>query len=103
MLALLEDAEEKAIVNKVILDFSYGPRDSLYWAKKADRRIGVDVLVPAYYDLFNNSMKNHEMEYVTSTENYIPLPDNTADVVITINSLDHVDNIEQIVSEMMRV
>ena len=86
--------------NKVILDIGCGPRGSLEWAGMARRRIGLDPLAAEYLKLGANS---HQMEYISTPAETIPLEDAVCDVVISFNSLDHVENVERVLSEIKRV
>ena len=43
------------------------------------------------------------MIYVASSEERIPMPNEFADYLITINSLDHVDNLDIITLELLRI
>ncbi|SHI70053.1 class I SAM-dependent methyltransferase [Pseudobutyrivibrio xylanivorans] len=103
MLGIAEEKNDRFLSEKVVCDFGCGPRGSLTWMKSPAVKIGVDVLVPKYFEHFGETMINHEMIYVTSTEKYIPLPDEFVDCLLTINSLDHVRNLEIISSELNRI
>lgn len=43
------------------------------------------------------------MVYITSSEEWIPVPDAFVDCLFTINSLDHVSNLEKMVHEISRI
>jgi len=103
MLAIAKETDASYFDGKVVVDFGCGPRGSLAWMGNADLRVGVDVLMDRYVDSFFNCMKDHETVYVKSTEKVIPLPSNFADVVMTINSIDHVNNLETMCNELIRV
>lgn len=103
MLAIAEEKDDKFWENKVVADFGCGPRGSLRWTKTPRMKIGIDVLVPRYLQEFGDNMIAHEMVYVASSEKYIPLPDNSVDVLVTINALDHVSDLESICNEMLRI
>ena len=103
MLSLLEADDDTALQGKIVADFGCGPQGSLCWTESPARCFGIDVLVPAYLEYFGDDMKNHSMEYVPCTESSIPLPDNSVDVLFTINSLDHVQNLEVICGELLRI
>jgi len=86
--------------NKKILDVGCGPRGSLEWADMASERIGLDPLADSYRKF---QIDHHKMKYVTAPSEEIPFPDRYFDVVSSFNSLDHVDNLEQTVKEIIRV
>lgn len=85
---------------KVILDIGCGPRGSLEWASMASRRMGLDPLAKEYLRL---GASEHQMEYIDSPSEQIPLPDAQCDAVFAFNSLDHVESVDQTLSEIKRV
>lgn len=85
---------------KTILDIGCGPRGSLEWATTAARRVGLDPLANEYLALGADA---HQMEYLTSGSERMPLPNASFDYVCSINSLDHVQNLAETVSEIKRV
>jgi len=85
---------------KKILDLGCGPRGSLEWADMASERIGLDPLADAYSKLGTNY---HKMKYVAAPAEQIPFPDEYFDVVSSFNSLDHVDNLDKTLNEIIRV
>lgn len=103
MLSIAQEKDDTFLKNRVIADFGCGPRGSLKWAKSPIIKIGIDVLASKYMEEFGESLIQHEMMYVTSTEKYIPLPSESADCVCTINSLDHVNNLEEMSKEILRI
>lgn len=103
MLAIADEKDDSFLRGKVVADFGCGPRGSLIWAKQAALRVGIDVLVPQYIENFPTEFRKHEMVYVTSTESYIPLPDGFCDVVYSVNSLDHVKNLQPMCNELRRI
>lgn len=92
--------EDSFYENKTILDIGCGPRGSLEWADMALRRIGLDPLIEEYLKIGANQ---HKMEYFHSPSENIPLKNSECDVVFSFNSLDHVENIEQSISEIKRI
>jgi ubiquinone/menaquinone biosynthesis C-methylase UbiE len=86
--------------NKKILDIGCGPRGSLEWAHNASKRVGLDPLAGSYRKL---GIEQHKMEYVSAPAEHIPFPDGYFDVVTSFNSLDHVDNLEESINEIIRV
>jgi len=103
MISLANEVTDDFTKGKVLADFGCGPRGTLTWAYKAEFRLGIDVLVPKYFNEFGDEMIGHNMIYVTSTEKYIPIPDNKVDCLITMNSLDHVDSLHDMCSELLRI
>lgn len=101
MLAIAGEENASFVENRVIADFGCGPRGSLCWATGAKRRIGIDVLASAYKRTFG--LDDQPMEYVTSTESEIPLPDRSVDVLFTMNALDHTDRFESMCAELLRI
>lgn len=86
--------------DKVILDLGCGPRGSLEWADKANRRIGLDPLVNKYLKLGANQ---HRMEYINAPFERIPLRSAECDAVFSFNSLDHVEDIGKTIQEIKRI
>jgi SAM-dependent methyltransferase len=83
-----------------ILDIGCGPRGSLEWAEVARERVGLDPLVDQYRRL---GIDRHKMTYVNSGSESIPFEDGYFDIVTSLNSLDHVDDLEKTTSEIGRV
>lgn len=102
MLRLIGEGEAY-LDGKVIVDFGCGPRGSLKWADMARLRVGVDVNADLYADAFPESLLDHGMVYVKSTEQVIPIPAGFADVVVTMNAIDHVDDFEAMCGEIIRI
>ena len=94
------ELKESFFNGKKILDIGCGPRGSLEWADMASERVGLDPLVPVYHKLGINT---HKMAYVSARSEKIPFPDRYFDVVSSFNSLDHVDDINLTVKEIIRV
>ena len=92
--------DKKFYRNLKILDIGCGPRGSLEWADEAAERVGLDPLVKRYKRL---GIDQHKMQYVAARSEKIPFPDNHFDVVCSFNSLDHVDDLDQTIGEIIRV
>tara|TARA_B100000212_G_C27358669_1_gene527126 strand:+ start:1071 stop:1793 length:723 start_codon:yes stop_codon:yes gene_type:complete len=103
MLSIADEKDDSFLKGKIIGDFGCGPRGSLAWAKKASTRIGIDCLAESYANAFPNDLKSHEMIYVNSTEEIIPIQSNYLDIIFTLNSIDHVDNFSLMCSEINRI
>lgn len=86
--------------NKKVLDIGCGPRGTLEWADMASERIGLDPLVNSYKKL---GINKHKMKYVKSYSEDIPFADGYFDIVTSINSLDHVDDLDKTIDEIARV
>jgi ubiquinone/menaquinone biosynthesis C-methylase UbiE len=92
---------EKAFFRgKHILDIGCGPRGSLEWATEAAARIGIDPLSEAYRGL---GTIHHSMDYIACGAENLPFPDASFDIVCAFNSLDHVDSLGKVISEISRV
>jgi ubiquinone/menaquinone biosynthesis C-methylase UbiE len=85
---------------KRVLDVGCGPRGSLEWAERAAERVGLDPLADEYRRLHS---REHAMTYVAAAAESIPFPDSHFDVVATMNSLDHVDDLAKTIAELTRV
>ena len=85
---------------KRILDVGCGARGSLEWADNALERVGIDPLVVEYRKL---GINDHNMTYVYAYSEDIPFPDNYFDVVASLNSLDHVNDLGLSIEEIKRV
>jgi ubiquinone/menaquinone biosynthesis C-methylase UbiE len=85
---------------KRILDIGCGPRGSLEWADNATERVGLDPLAALYRELGTD---RHKMRYLPAPCEAIPVPDGSFDVVCSLNSIDHVDDIDASIAEIKRV
>lgn len=77
---------------KRILDIGCGPRGTLEWADMAAERVGLDPLVESYRAL---GIDQHKMRYVNAPSEQIPFEDGHFDVILSLNSLDHVDDLDK--------
>lgn len=103
MLSIAGEQNDAFWSNKVVVDFGCGPAGSLTWTKTPAVKIGIDVLAERYLRTFGEDIVKQDMIYVTSSEEKIPMPCEFADYLITINSLDHVDNLDVITAELLRI
>jgi ubiquinone/menaquinone biosynthesis C-methylase UbiE len=92
--------EKDFYANKIIVDIGCGPRGSLEWAGMAKERIGVDPLCDKY-KLFGAG--EHGMRYVKASSEKMPFADDSIDVVCSFNSLDHVNDLQQTIDEIIRI
>lgn len=96
--------DDEFLSEKVIADFGCGPLGTLAWTDKPLVKLGIDVLAARYGENFlKGKLAEHGMIYVTSTEKCIPIPDNYVDCILTINSLDHVENLKAMCEEIKRI
>jgi SAM-dependent methyltransferase len=86
--------------SKRVVDIGCGPRGSLEWATMAAERIGVDPLADSYRAL---GADGQGMRYVQAPAENIPFADGYFDVVCSFNSLDHVDDLDRSIAEIIRV
>ena len=103
MLSIAEEENANFLKNKVIADFGCGPRGSLQWIDVPCIKLGIDVLVDVYMKEFGSCLIKHDMIYVKCGESYIPIGDEKVDCLFTINSLDHVDDLENMCNEIVRI
>jgi hypothetical protein len=73
MLGMAQESSQDFLRGRIVADFGCGPRGSLVWADGASLRIGIDVLADAYADAFTDNITSHNMIYLKSTEEVIPL------------------------------
>jgi SAM-dependent methyltransferase len=85
---------------KRLLDVGCGPAGSLDWATMAAERVGVDPLVGQYRSL---GIEEKRMRYVEAKSEELPFEDKSFDVVSSLNSLDHVEDVRRTIAEMVRV
>ncbi len=86
--------------DKRLLDVGCGPAGSLEWATMAAERVGLDPLVSQYRAL---GLNEQPMRYVEASSEEMPFSDESFDVVSSLNSLDHVEDPERTIAEMIRV
>jgi SAM-dependent methyltransferase len=87
--------------DKICIDIGCGPKGSLTWLDGIARAaIGVDPLVEKYMRF---GIAEHAMLYVASGAESLPFASGYADVVFSMNSLDHVGNVVQCCQEIRRV
>jgi ubiquinone/menaquinone biosynthesis C-methylase UbiE len=94
------DLKKEDYQGKKVMDIGCGPRGSLEWATMAAECIGLDPLADSYLKL---GAVKHRMRYVNSGSESIPFSDNYFDFVTSFNSLDHVDDLDKSISELIRV
>jgi SAM-dependent methyltransferase len=87
---------------KRVLDIGCGPRRELDWAEMAAERIGLDPLAHRYLGLLGTGAAER-MRYVTGVAERIPFEDGYFDIVVSVNSLDHVQDVGRVAAEIKRV
>lgn len=87
---------------KHMLDVGCGPRGSLQWADNAASRTCVDPLALEYGKHMGVG-KKHEMRYVYAGVEAMPFPDESFDVVTSVNNFDHVEHVDKGMKELVRV
>jgi ubiquinone/menaquinone biosynthesis C-methylase UbiE len=102
MLAMLGESGDAFLHGKVLADFGCGPRGTLRWATGAAFRFGIDVLAQRYVESFPE-LAGHDTVYVACSEQVIPMPSASVDILITMNALDHVSDLGAICSELLRI
>ncbi len=103
MLGIAQEADDLFLMGKVVADFGCGPRGSLEWIEGAQDLIGIDVLSDKYLQAFPRHYSESKMRYVAGSESSIALPDASVDILFTINALDHVQNLDVMCAELIRI
>lgn len=86
-------------MGKKVLDIGCGPRGSLEWAV-GSTTVCVDPLAKDYGKLGANK---HKAVYVHTGAEDLPFPDESFDIITSINNLDHVSKVNAALSEISRV
>ena len=85
---------------KRVIDIGCGPMGSLNSLTSAKLRVGLDPLSEGYLQFLGDSTL---MSYVCGVAENVPAKDGSFDAVISLNSLDHVDDLEPVVKEITRI
>jgi ubiquinone/menaquinone biosynthesis C-methylase UbiE len=101
MLPMSGEKSAESFSGKVVADFGCGPQGSLWWVEAASERLGIDVLADKYREVFD--LSNQKMKYIGCSETEIPLPDNSVDILFTLNAMDHVRHFDIISRECLRI
>lgn len=91
--------EASFFADRRVLDVGCGPRGSLEWAT-GECRVGLDPLAERYAEL---GITEHGMRYVTAAAEAMPFRNGAFDIVTSLNSLDHVDDLDAAITELARV
>lgn len=86
---------------KTILDIGCGPHGGLIGFNDTIK-YGVDHLINEYIEI-GYPLSKHNITYYNEKSENLPFDDNSLDVVIAVNSLDHVDDVKKTIQEIMRV
>lgn len=87
------------LTKKICVDIGAGPK-GLLADINCKYKIALDPLMDSYKDKFK--MVDYD-EHICSRAEEIPLEDNTADLVVCTNALDHTEIPEQVISEVRRI
>jgi glycosyltransferase involved in cell wall biosynthesis/SAM-dependent methyltransferase len=87
-------------LDKTVVEIGCGPFGVIS-GLRASRKIGIDPLLPVYRDLWD--LEAHNCEYLADQGERTSLPDGTADVVICLNVLDHVQSPAAVLQEIRRI
>ncbi len=93
-------ADQSFFDNKICVDLGCGPKGSLTWLTNARSAIGLDPLAEDYTEF---GIAAHPMLYLSSKAETMPFPSHYVDVVFSMNSLDHVDDLPRTCAEIRRV
>lgn len=94
---------EDDLAGKLVCDFGCGPRGSLTWLTDRAHCVGIDLLVSDYMAAFPAVMRDNNMTYVGSSEHHIPIQSGQADILFTMNALDHVAALPTMCDELLRI
>lgn len=100
MMAMGGIDDELFFDDKICVDVGCGPKGSLTWLTGARAAIGVDPLAEDYRRF---GIADHRMIYLAASAEAVPLPSQYADVVFSMNSLDHVDDMPAACREIRRL
>lgn len=92
---------ETDLVGQRVLDLGCGPHGGLIGFQGCDR-FGADPLIVDYLSL-GYPLDEHGIAYVECRCEELPFPEAYFDTVITVNALDHVDDLAAAVREIARV
>jgi SAM-dependent methyltransferase len=84
----------------ICVDIGCGPMGSMTWLTNAKAAIGLDPLAQSYMEF---GITEHEMIYLRAHAETMPFPGRYVDVVFSMNSLDHVDDLYAACREIRRV
>jgi 2-polyprenyl-3-methyl-5-hydroxy-6-metoxy-1,4-benzoquinol methylase len=88
-----------AFSEKRVIDIGCGPTARCSCFVRAEL-IGIDPLARDYDELPGNRMRSYYMTYALQAEETIPELNGTADVVVSLNCLDHCQDAEAVIRNM---
>ena len=100
MMAMGGIADQDFFTGRVCVDLGCGPSGSLTWLDNAKAAIGVDPLAESYRQF---GIDAHPMLYLACGAERLPFPTGYVDVVFSMNSLDHTDDVPAVCREIRRV
>ena len=103
MLSIAETDDRSSFDDKVVADYGCGPRGSLQWCTGAAMAIGVDPMADLFSEHFEPALRQHAMAYVRSSDSYLPLPDESVDVMFTFGAIDNTDDLKVLTREFARI
>ena len=92
--------DRSSYAGKKVIDIGCGPRGSLEWLGDSKLRVGIDPLMPDYLQL---GVTGHKTSYVACNAEQLPFANASFDIVTSINSLDHVDDLNLTLNEIARI
>ncbi len=87
--------------NKFVLDVGCGLKGSLEWCLNASWCIGIDTLMGKYDKLTKG--QERQAIYLEMDIERTPFAQNTFDIIISINSLDHINDLRMALIEIGRI
>lgn len=94
------EIKKESFQGKIVLDIGCGPHGAIS-CFDAKLKFAVDPLVHEYHRSFD--LSGQDVIYLSCGSEKIPLLDGSVDVVLSRNAIDHVDNVEETISELHRV
>jgi len=93
--------EEDSLAGKRILDVGCGPHCGIIGFRSCEK-YGVDHLIDDYVDI-GYPLSEHGVTYFNCKSEDMPFESSFFDVVLSVNALDHVDDLEKTIKEISRV
>lgn len=96
------DVDANCFSGKKVLDVGCGPIPSAMCFEKADI-YGVDPLISNYEKAGFPLNLYPDVHFIESGAEAIPIEDHFFDVILSVNAIDHVDDLEKVAKELRRV
>jgi ubiquinone/menaquinone biosynthesis C-methylase UbiE len=94
---------KKYVERKIVLDIGCGPRSgSFYLAEKAKRIIAIDASKESI-EYAKSHFQKENLEYQVMSGTDLKFSDNSFDVVVSLEVLEHIGNYRKYLSEILRV